>query len=141
MGVDRKFDIMIIQTSGTVVVILDHTADRNVDSQFFQYGQCNIHLSAAAVHEDQIRELGKAPVLLIHLLLFQFSALFHAVAKPSRQYFPHAGIVIRTGDAFDLELTVIAAFRFSFFVDHHGSYIFKAVDIRDIIGFHPGRAG
>ena len=46
---------MIIQTSGTVVVILDHTADRNVDSQFFQYGQGNIHLSTAAVHEDQIR--------------------------------------------------------------------------------------
>ena len=141
MGVDRKFDIVIIQTSGTMVVILDHTADRNVDSQFFQYGQRNIHLSAAAVHEDQIRELGKATVLLIHLLFFQLSALFHTVAEPSRQYFPHAGIVIRTGDTFDLELTVITAFRFSFFIDHHGSYIFKTVDIRDIIGFHPGSAG
>ena len=131
---------MIIQTSGTVIVILDHTADRNVDSQFFQYGQRDIHLSAATVHEDQIRELGKAAVLLIHLLFFQFFALFHTVAEPSRQYFPHAGIVIRTGDAFDLELTVIAAFRFSFFVDHHRSYIFKTVDIGNIIGFHPGCA-
>ncbi len=28
MGVDRKFDIMILQTSGTVVVILVHTAVR-----------------------------------------------------------------------------------------------------------------
>ena len=96
MGIDRKLDIMIIQTSGTVVVILDHTADRNVDFQFFQYGQGNIHLSAAAVHKDQIRELGKAAVLLIHLLFFQFSALFHTMTEPSRQHFPHAGIVIRT---------------------------------------------
>ena len=123
-----------------MVVILDHAADRNVDFQFFQYGQRNIHLSATAVHQNQIRELREASVLLIHLLFFQLFALFHAVAEPPRQHFPHAGIVIRTGDAFDLELTVIAAFRFSFFVDHHRSYIFKTVDIGNIIGFHPGCA-
>ena len=123
-----------------MVVILDHAADRNVDSQFFQYGQRNIHLSATAVHQNQIRELREASVLLIHLLFFQLFALFHAVAEPPRQHFPHAGIIIRAGDTFDLELTVIAAFRFSFFVDHHRSYIFKTVDIGNIIGFHPGCA-
>ena len=140
MGIYREFNVMVIQASGPVVVILDHAADRNVNSQFFQYRQRNIHLSAAAVHEDQIRELGKAPVLLIHLLFFQFSTLFHAVAEPSRQYFPHAGIVIWTGDTFDLEFTVIAALGFALFIDYHGAYIFKTVDIGNIIGFHPGSA-
>ena len=51
-----------------MVVILDHATDRNVDSQFFQYGQRNIHLSATAVHQNKIRELREASVLLIHLL-------------------------------------------------------------------------
>ena len=63
------------------------------------------------------------------------------MAEPPRQHFPHAGIIIRARDTLDFEFTVIAALGLPLFVDYHGAYIFKTVDIGNIVGFHPGRAG
>ena len=52
MAVDGDLNIIIVESPGPVIVILYHAADRNVKLQFAQHTQRDVHLSAAAVHED-----------------------------------------------------------------------------------------
>ena len=56
LRVDGNLHIMKIESSGPVIVILYHAADRNVQAQLVQHLQRNIHLAPSAVHHDQIRE-------------------------------------------------------------------------------------
>lgn len=87
MAVDGDLNIIIVESPGPVIVILYHAADRNVKLQFAQHTQRDVHLSAAAVHEDQVWEPRKAseasircfrPVFLVLSLLFQ---LLHAMVN------------------------------------------------------------
>ena len=50
-----------------MIIIFYHTANRNSDSQFPKNLKTDIDLSSAAVHKNQIRELGKAAVLSIYI--------------------------------------------------------------------------
>ena len=59
------------------------------------------------------------------------------MGKPTCKHLFHRCIIVWPLDCTDLEFTVIAAFRFSIFIDHHGTYRFHTTGIGNIISFHP----
>ena len=99
--------------------------------QAFQNLQRHVDLALSAVHQDQIRKSGKSAQLPA------FLPLPKPVGKPPCEHLPHASIVVRAFDAFDLELPVIIALRFSPFVNHHGTHGLESVGIGNIKGLHP----
>jgi len=83
LSIFRKFHFFIvkIQTSGSVVVILYHAADRNVQMQLVKNLQSNVDLSLTTIHHKDVR---------IDLKTF--------IGKSSCQNFTHTGVVIRSVD-------------------------------------------
>ena len=62
-----------------MIIILYHTADRNIKMQLGKYGKRDIDLTLSTVHHDQIRESGKASKLLIHLFFLQFFLFLYSM--------------------------------------------------------------
>ncbi len=118
------------------MIVLDHAGDRDGEPEIVQDREADVHLSPAAVHEDQVRELRKGAELLVKSLLLPLLLLLQPVPEAPCQDFLHAGVVIRPGDALNPELTVVGSLRLSLLVDHHGADIRKARDVRDIVAFH-----
>ena len=56
--------------------------------------------------------------------------------KASGKHLLHAGVIIRSGHTANAEFAVIASFRLTFLVDHHGTNIFKTVGIGNVKRFH-----
>ena len=128
-SVDRKFHVVKIQPSGAVIVVLYHSADRNIQSQFLQDRGGNIDLPPAAVHHDEVGKAGKTPQLCIQVLFLHFLLLLQSVAEAAGKDLPHAGIVVGPRNRFDAELPVIAPLGFPVFIDYHGSDIGKTADV------------
>ena len=57
--VNGNLHIIIVESPGSVVIILHHTADRYGKPQLIKDLQGNVYLSSAAVHHDQVRKPGK----------------------------------------------------------------------------------
>ena len=55
-----QFHVIVIQSSGPVVVVLYHTADRDIEFQFLKYLERYIYLSFSSVHQKYVRIFGKA---------------------------------------------------------------------------------
>ena len=125
--------LLIVQPPCPVIVIFDHTAYRNRKPEFRQYLFCHMHLSLSTIHQDQVRELTETTEFL-----FFFVFLFlNSSPEPPCQHFFHAGVIVRSLYRFDLKLAIIVSFRFSFFINHHGTYRLKSADVGDIIGLYP----
>ncbi len=137
-AVNRNLFILIIKPPRIMVIILHHTADRDIQMQFIKYLQRNIHLTLTTIHHQQIREFRKAAKLCILVLFFQFLLLLHAMQETPCQYFAHTCIIIGSGHGFNLKLTIITAFGLSLFKHNHGTDIRKAADVGNIIGLHTG---
>ena len=120
-----------------MLIILYHTADRNLQVQFVQHFQGNIDLPPAAVHHDQVRETCKTAEFLIQIFLSPGFLLIQAVHKTPSQDFFHTGIVIWSLHRFDTEFSVIAAFWLTLLIDDHGTYRLESADIGNIIGLYP----
>ena len=136
MPVNGNFHIVEIQSPCTVIVILDHTADWNIQSQFFQHLQTDIYLAASAIHHNDIREACKTSDFLWHIFFFQFFLFLHAVRKPPGQNLMHGSVIIRPRYRTEFEFPVIAPLWPSFFVYNHGTDGFKSVDIGNIVSLH-----
>ena len=130
VAVNRKFGIIKIQSSRSVIVIFYHSTHRNMQMKLFQYFQCYIHLPPSAVHHDQIRKYLKASGFTFFLLFTQ------SMPESSGQYFIHTGIIIRTLHSFNFEFAVIVPFWFPMFIDYHRSDRIESVRIGNIICLH-----
>ena len=108
-----------------MMIILDHTADRDAYPKLIQHLQSDIYLPPSTIHQDQIRKPCKAVKFSVTLM-----------SEPSGQNLFHAGIIVGSLYPFDLELTIITAFGTAFFINHHGSHRLKATDIGNIVSFH-----
>ena len=113
-------------------VIFHHAAHRNFQPQFLQNLQRNIHLPAAAIHHDDIREN-------IKFTIFAFTLLGKTTPKSSSQHFFQAGIIVGTFHGFNFKPAILVFFRFSIDKYHHRRYALCALRIGNIITFHPGR--
>ena len=120
-------------------IILYHTADRNRDAKLIKDAQGDVDLPPAAVHHDEIREAAEAAHLIAHSLFVQLTALLQAMGKTAGQHLLHARIIIRSLYGLDLEFTVIAALRFSLFIDDHRTDGLKAADIGNVVCLHTHR--
>ena len=138
-GVDGKLYIIIVETPCPVVVILDHSADGNGDAKLLKDLKTDVDLSASAVHEDKVRELGKTSVLSVNVPDLKVVTLLYSVKESSGQNLLHARIIIRTCNGLDPELTIITLLGLALFIDNHGTYIGKTTDIGNIVGLHPGQ--
>ena len=117
--VDRYLDIIVIQTAGTVKIILDHTADRNRNAKLIKDAQGYVDLPTSAIHHDEIRESAEAAHLIAHSLFIQLTALLQTMGKTADQHLLHARIIVHSLYGLDLEFTVITALRLSLFIDDH----------------------
>ena len=135
-SVYRQLYIVKIKTSCSVIVVLDHTAYWDIDTKLFKDLEAYIDLTSSTIHEDQIRESGKASILGIYISKLHVLPFFKAVKKPSCKDFMHAGIIIRAFYRLDPELSVVALFGLTLFEYDHRSNIGKAAYIRYIISFH-----
>ena len=52
----RKFFVIKVQSSSTVIIILDHSAHRDIKSQLIKNVFTYIDLSSSAVHQYKIRK-------------------------------------------------------------------------------------
>ena len=121
-----------------MVIILHHTADRDIEMQLIKYLQCNIHLTLTTIHHQQIRKFRKAAKLCILILFFQLLLLLHAMQEAPCQHLAHTCIIIRPRHGFNLKLTIITAFGLSFFEHNHGTDIRKTADVGNIVSLHTG---
>ena len=135
-GVYGKLQVIIIQSSGAVIVIFYHAADRDGKPQLLQHRQGRVHLAPAPVHHQQIRKPGKAAILLPQLLFLHLLPLLQTVAETPGEHFSHTGIVVRAGNGLYAEFPVVAGLGLSLFKDNHGAHILKSVDIGDVKGLH-----
>ena len=76
---DRHFLLIIIKASCPVVVILDHTTDRNIDMQCLKHFLCDIDLALSTIHQKQIRKLRKAAKFFVQLFFFHLLLFFQSV--------------------------------------------------------------
>ena len=123
--VDGNLHIIIIQPAGSVFVILNHSADRDRQSEAVQNLQRHVDLPPPAVHHDQIRQPVKATVRL------------DASLESPAEHFLHTRIIIGPLHRLDPEFPIVCALGFSFFVDNHRSDRLKPADVRNIISFNP----
>ena len=100
MPVNGNFLIIKIQSSGSMMIILYHTAHRNRQFQFIQHFQCNIDLPLSTIHQDQIRKLCKAAILRGQIFLPVLHPFLHSMRKPAGQHFPHGSIIVRSRHRF-----------------------------------------
>ena len=80
-----------------------------------------MHLSEAAVREDQVRHLGEL--------------LIPCMREPSKQNLSHRRVVILSLDRLDLEETVCLLIRAAVRKDHHTAAAVVVSEVTDIIGF------
>ena len=135
-GVNGYLHVLVIQPPCAVIVVLNHSADRNIQMQFLQYLKRNIYLPLTTVHQQQVREFRKASKLVIHLSAVQIFLFLHTMKKPSGKHLPHAGIIVGAGYRLNSKLAVIAALCLALLENHHGTYVGKSADIGYIKGFH-----
>ena len=136
-GIDGNLNIIIIQPSRPVMVILDHAADGNGKLKLRKHFQGDIHLSSSAVHHQKIRESGKTAGGHILSRRPEPLCLVNAVGEPPCQHLLHGSVVIRPLHCADPELPVIIPLRLSVLKHHHGAHRLKSADIGDIVGLHP----
>ena len=137
VGVNRQLDIPKIESPGPVVVILDHSADRDRQPQLPQNILRDVHLPASAIHHDQIREHREAAEFRIHSLFLQLCCLLKPVYEPSGQNLLQRGIVIRPLHCPDPELPVIARLRHPLLKDNHRADRFHPACVGDIVRLDP----
>ena len=118
-----------------MVIILDHARDGNGKAEFSEDVQGDVHLPAAAVHEDKVREAREFRELLITAGF----PLFLPADESARQNFVHAGIIIRPGHGFDRKFAIITPFWLSLLEYDHGSDVCKSGYVGNIVGLHPVR--
>ena len=141
MRVDRQFDIMEVKPPGPVVVILDHAADRDLQSKLFHNAFRDVHLPPASVHHDQVREYGERAHLPVRALLLQLCRLPDPMGKASCQDFLKGSIIVRAFDCLYAELSVVRCPGLSVLEYDHGSYRLDAARIGDIVCLHAADVG
>ena len=88
-----------------MVVILYHSAYRDVETKLVKNLQSYVDLTPAAIHHEYIR-VDIKPL----------------VCEPSCEYLPHACVVIRPVYGPELELSVVILLGASVFKYHHGCH-------------------
>ena len=111
--VNRYLNIVIIQTSCAVGIILYHTAHRNIKPQFLKYIKCNIHLTTSAIHHNKVWISRKSMTIL------ESFPLTHTSCKTSCQNLTHALIIIRPLYCSYPELAIIILLWFSILKNNH----------------------
>ena len=91
-----------------------HSKDRNIKVILLQNAFCTMDLSKAAIHQDEVRQTGKARFLS----LFPF---FEITCKPAGQDFFHTAVVVSALRFFDFELSVRVLIRNAVFENDHSS--------------------
>ena len=113
MPVYWNFYIIIVKSPCVMVIVLNHTAYRNINMKFIKNLQCNVHLSSSTIHHYKVRVHSKPPCL------FLTCTLSHSSCKTSCKYFSHTLIIIRPFDRLNLELSIIIFLRSSVLKYNH----------------------
>ena len=106
---------------------------RDVEPEVLEDLRRDAQLSAAAVHHDERRRIREPPPLALgrRVLLLQ------QPREPTGEHLLHAGEIVLSGDALDLEPAVVGALGQAVLEDHHRSDRVGGPEVGDVVALDP----